>query len=326
MSAPLSDVWADKRIVVLSGGIGGARLVHGLERVLPPNVLRVIVNTGDDFEHLGVWVSPDCDTIMYTLAGMAPVERGWGIEGDTYHAMENAIQLGAPTWFQLGDRDLGTNLLRTARLRQGDSLSSITEDFCRAHGLQARILPMADSPHPTFLRDDSGTVHSFQDWLVKERGAPIVERVELRGTHEPTTAVLEELEVADVIILPPSNPFVSIDPILALKGVRELVAKKAVVGVAPIIHGAAVKGPLAAMIPSLLGEPASAAAVGRYYEDLLDLYLVAAGDEDATLAVPQIGCDVMMRGIEGRERLARELLTLAATHLPPAEERTACIS
>lgn len=309
MHALIKAAWTGKRVVALSGGIGGARLVHGLADILPPHCLRVVANTGDDFEHLGVCVSPDCDTLMYTLAGMAPVARGWGIEGDTYHAMQTAIALGAPEWFQLGDQDLGTNLLRTSRMRAGERLTTITEDFARSHKLPIRLLPMSDVPHPTFLRDESGTLHSFQDWLVKERGAPIIQEVELRGPHVATQEVLDELEQADLIVLPPSNPFVSVDPILQLKGVREIVARKPVVGIAPIIHGAAVKGPLGAMIPSLLDEPASAAAVGRYYQDLLDLYLIAPGDLEDALPFKQYETDILMPDLPSRQRLAAALLS-----------------
>lgn len=314
MHPSITAAWTGKRVVALSGGIGGARLVHGLARILPPQSLSVIANTGDDFEHLGVWVSPDCDTLMYTLAEMAPITRGWGIEGDTYHAMETAIALGAPEWFQLGDKDLGTNLLRTARLRAGERLTTITEDFARSHKLPVRLLPMSDQPHPTFLRDQAGTLHSFQDWLVKERGAPIVQEVELRGEHIATPEVLDALEQADLIVIPPSNPFVSVDPILALRGVRELVAQKPVVAVAPIIHGAAVKGPLGSMIPSLLHEAASAGAVGRYYKELIDVYVVAEGDLDPALPCKQVEADVMMRDISGRERLAATVLSEVQAH------------
>lgn len=302
--------WQGKHVVALSGGIGGARLVHGLMRGLPPDHLTAVINTGDDVEHLGVWVSPDCDTVMYTLADLAPIDRGWGVVDDTAQAMTMVERLHGPTWFQLGDRDLGTNLLRTSRMRQGDTLTTITDDFARALGVTARLLPMADTPHATWIHADDDRRLGFQQWLVGERGAPIVRAVELEGDQQPTDAVLDALDRADLIILPPSNPWVSIDPILSLAGVRERVRTKPVIGVSPIIQGRAVKGPLDRMIPSLMGVDASASAVATHYGDLLDHWVVARGD-GAGCPVPTTETDVMMHDIAGRDRLAAEVLAVA---------------
>lgn len=307
--------WKDRRVVALSGGIGGARLVQGLAEVLPPGRLTVIANTGDDFEHLGLWISPDCDTLMYTLAQVAPEERGWGIDNDSHAAMHQALKLGAPDWFQLGDQDIGTNLLRTARMRKGDTLTTITADFVKAYGLSTHILPMSDTPHPTVILDKDGQRHSFQDWLVKYRGAPVVRQIQLRGDKQPTNDVIQALEDADLIVFPPSNPFVSLDPILRLHGVRERVAAKPVVGVSPIIHGAAVKGPLATMIPALLQEEASAGAIARYYHSLLDAFVVAPGDRDKRSALPQLETDILLPHADARRRLAAEVLHWADTLL-----------
>lgn len=305
-----SSFWQGKRVVALSGGIGGARLVHGLMRCLPPNHLTAIINTGDDVEHLGVWVSPDCDTVMYTLADLAPVDRGWGVVDDTDQAMAMVARLQGPTWFNLGDRDLGTNLLRTSRMRRGDTLTAITEDFTQALGVPARLLPMADTPHATFIHTTDGRRLGFQEWLVGERGAPSVAQVELEGDGQATDAVLDALDEADLIVLPPSNPWVSIDPILRLRGVRERVLAKPVIGVSPIVHGHAVKGPLSAMIPSLMGIPPSAAAVATHYGEILDHWIVAPGDSTGC-TTPTTETDIMMDGIAGRDRLASEVLAAA---------------
>ena len=307
--------WSTKKVVAISGGVGGARLVHGLARRLPEGALTVIANTGDDFEHLGVWVSPDCDTLLYTLAGLAPHGQGWGIEGDTFHALSQALTHGAPDWFQLGDRDLGTNLVRTARMRAVERLTTITEDFCHAHSLPAAILPMSDTPHPTIILDTEGVRYGFQEWLVRHRGRPPVARVELGGDKQPTQEVLAALREADLVIMPPSNPFLSLDPILALEGVRPLLREKKVIGVSPILRGEAVKGPLAAMIPLLQNVPARASAVGRYYHDLLDAFVVEDTDVDDALPVMQVSADTLMSSVEKRDQLADTVLEIGSRWL-----------
>lgn len=314
MSNDLHSFWQNKNVVVLSGGVGGAKLVHGLARALPSDSLRVIVNTGDDFEFLSLWISPDLDTIMYTLSGRAPIDRGWGIEHDTSHVFDAAKNLGAPDWFLLGDQDLAVNLMRTDKLRSGARLTEVTQDLFRAHTLPTNVLPMADTPHPTFIRDSDGKTHSFQDWLVKLRAAPVAQEVLFEGRGEASEETLQAIRAADLVILPPSNPFVSIDPILRLESVRDLLRTKPVISVSPIIGGKAVKGPLATMIPSLLHMEASAHALANYYEDVLDLYIVAPGDLDETSTVPHVACDIMMSDITARDRLAHKVLSLARTH------------
>lgn len=304
------DFWTNKRVVALSGGVGGAKLVHGLARVLPPDVLRVIVNTGDDFEWMGCWISPDLDTIMYTLSERAPIARGWGIEGDSFEVMQGLKELGGPDWFAIGDQDLAVHLMRTHAMRQGRSLTEITQDLFTAHTLRIPVLPMADSPQATIIEDTTGTQHSFQDWLVKLRAKPVVSRVIFAGDGQSTDAVLQEIATADLVMLPPSNPFVSIDPILRLRGVREALADKVVLGVSPIIDGAAVKGPLAEMIPPLLNEAPSASALAKYYADLLDLYVVSHGDQRDDFPVPHAQADILMQDIADRDRLARTVLAL----------------
>ena len=305
-----TEFWRNKRVVALSGGIGGARLVHGLYQLLPGENLDVIINTGDDFEHLAVFVSPDCDTVMYTLAELSPADRGWGVVNDSDQAMRMVQSLGEPTWFNLGDRDLGTNLLRTDRLRRGHTLTSITRDFARSLGVRCQLLPMADSPHPTRVHTQDGRNLSFQQWLVGERGAPTPKHIELQGDHKPTPQVLDAIDRADLIVIPPSNPWVSVEPILALDGVRERVARKPVVGVSPIIRGAAVKGPLAAMIPALMNTDAAASAVAERYSDLLSIWVVAHGDRDtgSPTSFETIERDILMGDLDGRRRLAAEVL------------------
>lgn len=303
-----ANFWRHKRVVALSGGIGGARLVDGLYRLLEPGALDVIVNTGDDFEHLSVFVSPDIDTVMYTLAELAPVDRGWGVADDSDQAMRMVQNLGEDVWFNLGDRDLGTNLLRTARLREGHTLSQVTDDFRRALDITCRIHPMADSPHPTRIHTHDGRILSFQRWLVQERGEPAVAKVELSGDKIANQAALDAIRGADLVVIPPSNPWVSVEPILELRGVREALAGKPVIGVSPIVHGQAVKGPLAAMIRSIDDKTPSARAVAARYGALLSAWFVAHGDSFDDPALEVIESDIIMQNIEGRVRVARELL------------------
>ncbi|MCB9729690.1 MAG: 2-phospho-L-lactate transferase [Deltaproteobacteria bacterium] len=298
------------RVVALCGGVGGARLADGLAAALTADALTLIVNTGDDFEHWGLRVAPDLDTVMYTLAGLAPVERGWGLEGETFHAHAAMARLGAPAWFHLGDTDLATHLVRTEALRQGATLSEVTERLRRALGVAVRLLPMADGPRPTTVLSEGRTL-SFQDWLVLERGAPPVDALRFGGSPDPAPGVLDALEAADLVVLAPSNPYVSIDPILALSGVQAALERRPVVAVSPIVSGRAVKGPLAEMIPRLASEPASAGAIRRHYGPLLDAVVVEAGDEGQVTDLPVLGTRTVMGDRSDRARLARELLAFA---------------
>lgn len=307
--------WQDKKVVVLSGGVGGARLVAGLVQCLPSDNLTIVANTGDDFEHLTLWIAPDCDTLMYTLANKAPIDRGWGIQDDTFHTLHAAQELGATGWFLLGDQDMATHLLRTTRLRRGETLTAITTSFCDAMGIGPRILPMADSPHPTLIRDTTGNVHSFQDWLVRHRAEPVVQEVILQGDASTTDAVKVALHEADLIILPPSNPFVSLDPILRIGEIRTTLCQKPVIGVAPILAGKAVKGPLAHMIPALCHQEASAETLCHYYDDLLNVYVVHHGDFFVHERIAIHERDILMPTTDARVRLAQEVLDLAQSLL-----------
>ncbi|MDH3844082.1 MAG: 2-phospho-L-lactate transferase CofD family protein, partial [Myxococcales bacterium] len=225
------------RVVALAGGVGGARLVDGLDSVLPKDALTIVVNTGDDFVHWGLHISPDLDTVMYTLAGLAPEERGWGIEGDTFHVLAEAERRGADAWFRLGDRDLMTHLLRSRALAGGDSLTKATAKLCGGLEVMRPILPMSDSPRPTTIVTRSGDEMAFQDWLVRARAAPEVQRVEHGGPDRPTGQVIEALRSADLVVICPSNPYVSIGPILSLEGIRPILREKPTVAVSPILAG-----------------------------------------------------------------------------------------
>jgi LPPG:FO 2-phospho-L-lactate transferase len=255
----------DGTVLALSGGIGGAKLALGLSRVLPPEQLIVVANTGDDFEHLGLSISPDLDTLMYTLADMSDPERGWGRREETWTFMTALAALGGETWFQLGDGDLATHVERTRRLAAGDTLSHITGDFCRRIGIAARILPMSDDRVRTRVRCAEGWL-DFQDYFVRRRCAPAVKELSYEGaaSARPQPAFMAALADARLraIIICPSNPYLSVDPILALPGVRAALktCPAPVIAVSPIVGGRAVKGPTAKMMREL-GRPATATAV-----------------------------------------------------------------
>ncbi|MCB9660783.1 MAG: 2-phospho-L-lactate transferase [Polyangiales bacterium] len=299
------------RVVALAGGVGGSRLAHGLARALPEGALTVIVNTGDDLTHLGLRICPDLDTLMYTLSGLGDRARGWGLRDETFRAMEMVARYGGPTWFALGDQDLGTHLVRTARLGEGATLTQVTAELCERVGVRTPLLPMSDGERRTFIETTDGERLPFQDWLVGRRAAPRVARVTREGDGHATDEVLRALDEADLVVLCPSNPFVSLDPILELPGVRERVAARRTVGLSPIVGGQAVKGPLGTMIPDLLGTPASASAIGIYYADLLRGLVVERGDA-VNVTLPTLETATVMGDEVDRARLARELLDFAA--------------
>jgi LPPG:FO 2-phospho-L-lactate transferase len=266
------------KIVALAGGVGGAKLAHGLAQVLPPEDLTVIVNTGDDFEHYGLYICPDLDTVCYTLAGIANPETGWGRVNESWNAIENVSKLGGLDWFKLGDKDLGTHLERTRRLKGGFSLSQITKDFCKAWGIEHTILPMSDRPVRTFVETDEGEL-AFQEYFVHRRCEPRVKGFWFDGADKAESArgVREAIQSADAIVICPSNPWVSIDPILRVLaltptplpvGEGQRGEGKKVVAVSPIIGGEAVKGPAAKMYRELGIEP-SAFAVASHYRGLV---------------------------------------------------------
>ncbi|HXO89817.1 MAG TPA: 2-phospho-L-lactate transferase [Stellaceae bacterium] len=305
-------------VLALSGGIGGAKLALGLYRVLPPGALTVVANTGDDFEHLGLAISPDIDTLLYTLAGLDNPELGWGRRDETWTFMKALGSLGGETWFNLGDGDLATHVERTRRLAAGESLSQITEDFRRRLGISARLLPMSDDRVRTQLLTVAGWL-DFQDYFVRQRCAPVVREIAFAGGAEARPqpdflAALADDKLRAVVICP-SNPFISVDPILCVPGVRAALSSCAapVVAVSPIIGGKAVKGPTAKLMAEL-GLPVDAAAVARHYGDILDLYVADHTDADelAEFDVPVIFARTLMLSLEDREGLARAVLDAAA--------------
>lgn len=297
------------RIVALSGGVGGAKLVDGLAAVVPAEDLTVIVNTGDDFTHWGLRVCPDLDTVMYTLAGLAHPEQGWGLAGETFGAFAMMERLGGAAWFRLGDRDLATHLTRTQRLAEGATLTEVTAELCARLRVGPRILPMSDRPRPTLLETSDGAL-DFQDWLVRRRAAPAVTRVVSQGDAAPTRAALDAIAAADLVLIGPSNPYVSIDPILTLAGVRAAVAARPTFAVSPIVLGRAVKGPLAAMIEQLAHRAPSPQAIADHYRGILAGMVIERGDA-AELGIPVLPTSTVMHDRDDRVRLAREVLEFA---------------
>ena len=304
-------------VVALSGGIGGAKLVVGLSRIVPATDLVVIANTGDDFEHLGLAISPDLDTIMYALAGLDDPQRGWGRHTETWSFMAALAALGGETWFQLGDGDLATHVERTRRRAAGEALSTITADFCRRLGIAARLLPMSDDRVRTRLATSEGWL-DFQDYFVRRRGAPAIKELAYEGAatarpHPDALTALADPRLRAVVICP-SNPFISIEPILALPALRAAIAACAapVVAVSPIIGGRAVKGPTAKMMAEL-GLVPSAAAAARRYHDLLDACVLdhVDADQGAELGIAVTLAHTLMTTLAEREALARHVLATA---------------
>jgi LPPG:FO 2-phospho-L-lactate transferase len=300
----------NRRIVALAGGVGGAKLALGLAAVLPPEALTVAVNTADDFEHLGLSISPDLDTVMYTLAGVANPETGWGRRDESWNAMAALEEIGGETWFRLGDRDLATHIERTRRLRAGEPLSAITRDLSRRLGIGPAIVPMTDDSVRTIVASDQGDL-AFQDWFVRRRCEPVVRSVHFAGSAQakPHSALLDVAGLRGLIVCP-SNPFVSVAPILAVPGVRTRLEqlKAPRVAVTPIVGGQAIKGPAAKMLAEL-GHDVSALGVARYYQGLIDGFVLDQQDALLGPAIETLGlkvllADTMMRNDEDKRRLA----------------------
>ncbi|CAA9540704.1 MAG: Lactyl (2) diphospho-(5')guanosine:7,8-didemethyl-8-hydroxy-5-deazariboflavin 2-phospho-L-lactate transferase [uncultured Thermomicrobiales bacterium] len=302
-------------IVALAGGVGGAKLAQGLARARPPGDLTVVINTADDFDLYGLRICPDLDTVLYTLAGIADPTTGWGIAGDTHHAMDAIAGYGRDPWFRLGDRDLATHVLRTERLRDGSSLSTVTAEFAAALGVATALVPMSDERVATLVDTPAGRLE-FQDYFVARRQQDVVTGVVFDGVEaaRPAPAVAESLADATLIVFCPSNPIVSIGPILAVPGLRDLIAKCPApkIAVSPIVGGRALKGPADRMLASL-GFESSALGVAKMYAGLVDAIVI--DDEDAALApaIREGGMRVLvtqtvMGGPEDRERLAAEVI------------------
>ena len=285
-------------IVALAGGVGGARLAVGLAALLPPDRLTIVVNTGDDFEHLGFSISPDLDTVMYTLAGVADAERGWGRRDETWRFMEALGELGGDDWFRLGDRDLAVHVIRTRALATGARLSDITRELADRLGVRHAIVPMADEPVRTFVVTDSGEL-PFQEYFVRRRCEPVVSGFRFEGAERARpprvlASVMQRKDIEGVVVCP-SNPFISIGPILAVSAIRDwLEARRCpVVAVSPIIGGEAVKGPTAKMFREL-GLQASAPAVARHYGGLVDRWVIDEQDAREARKIEVLGKHVMM--------------------------------
>ena len=308
------------RVVTLAGGTGGAKLAHGFQQVLPEGDLTVVVNTGDDTERHGLLVMPDHDAVMYMLAGRFDDERGWGIAGETWTVMDALTEYGEESWFRLGDRDFATHIARTARLREGATLTAVVRSLQAALGTATPILPMADGSVRTQVRTDAGWL-DFQEYFVHLRQEPEVREVRFTGDLSPTSAVLIALAAAKVIVIGPSNPIVSIGPILA-GPIRDVVAERAragipVVAVSPIVGGVALKGPAGRMLVSL-GHESSARGVARIYRDLATAFVLDSVDADLERDIADLGMrtlvtDTVMGDHPGRARLARSILDFASS-------------
>ncbi len=311
---------APNHILAFSGGVGGAKLALGLYRCLAPDQLTIVANTGDDFEYMGLNVSPDLDTVMYTLAGISNTELGWGLAGESWNFLAAVEALGADSWFRLGDRDLATHVCRTEMLRAGSSLSEITQTLASRLGVSAKLLPMTDDRVATQVSTDEGVL-PFQQYFVKRQCQPAVDGFEFTGIESalPQPQFMECLESTTLkaIVICPSNPFVSVDPILKLSGVCEAMKASAapVIAVSPIVAGMAIKGPAAKMMAEL-NMPVTAEAVARHYVGLIDCFVVDESDAKLVPEIEKLGMRVavaptIMTTMEDRENLASFVVDLA---------------
>lgn len=302
-------------MTALAGGVGAAKFLTGLVRVLPEEELTIIVNTGDDIEMYGLHISPDIDIIIYTLAGIVDEEKGWGIRGDTFHCLKMLGRYGYETWFNLGDRDLATHIHRTFLLRKGLKLSEVTSKICQELGLKVRIIPMTDDKFETRILTDVGSLH-FQEYLVKRGAKDRVLDVKFIGMEEadPAPGVIDALHSCDAIIICPSNPIVSIGTILSIRGIREAIknSKAVKVAISPIVAGAPIKGP-ADKLMKALGLEVSAYSVAHFYKDLLDVFILDVLDKDEKEKIERLGIkaittNTIMKRLEDKVRLARLVL------------------
>ncbi len=305
------------KIVALAGGVGAARFLSGLVRVAPPEDVTVVVNTGDDFRWMGLFVCPDIDTVTYTLSGQANPQTGWGVEGDSFRVLDRLRGLGGDDWFRIGDLDLATHLYRTEQLRIGKSLSEVTQELCSRIEIRCSILPMTDVPVPTLVHTTKGPM-PFQEYFVRRKCTPPVQGFSFEGigAAKPAPGVTEALRNADTVIICPSNPFISIGPILAVPGLRETLCgiPGRIVAVTPIIAGEAVKGPTAAML-SQLGHKVSASGVANLYADFIDGFVLDKRDEALkpeieALAILVHLAHTLMDNTESRISLARSVMEI----------------
>jgi len=309
------------KIVAMAGGVGGAKMVDGLAQCLSPSELSVIVNTGDDFEHFGLSISPDLDTVCYTLAGLANPVMGWGRTGETWRTLEEIKRLNGPAWFNIGDLDLATHLERTRLLQEGYKLSDITAHFCKHWKIEVPVFPMSDSPVRTFIHCKDGSRLPFQEYFVKHHFEPEIQSIEFANIEmaEVPEKALCAIQEADCIIFCPSNPFVSIDPIITIDAIRKIISTKKVIAISPLVRGEALKGPAAKMFREL-GIPSDASEVAKHYQNILSLFILDKKDEDQITTVEDWGImckalDIAMPNRTERKRLAGQVLSLIEEYL-----------
>lgn len=305
------------KVTALAGGVGASKLLVGLSSVMPPEDITIIANTGDDIELFDLRICPDVDTVTYTLAGVINDQTGWGLKGDTFECLQGLGRYEQDCWFNLGDRDLATHIFRTRELRAGRSLTEITEIIRRSLGVRSTILPMTDAYTPTRIQTDEGEMH-FQEYFVRRKCEPQVQGIRFDNvqTAEPAPGVMPAILSADAVIICPSNPFISIGPILAVRGIREALRETTatVLAVTPIIEGKALKGPAADMLRDL-GHEVSAAAVARMYRDLLDVFVLDNRDLRCAAEIEELGirvfsADTIMTTTEIKQQLARRILEI----------------
>jgi len=307
------------KIVALAGGVGGAKLVHGLSKVLPPEDLTVIVNTGDDFTHFGLKICPDIDTICYTLGEVANTSTGWGRDSETWNVIKELEKLGAPTWFRLGDKDIAYHMERTRLMSEGRTLSQIVEQVCSRWNIGIKVLPMTKEKVSTHVITDAGDDLAFQEYFVKLGCLPVVNEFRFEGIEvaEPAPGVIAALEAADFIVICPSNPWVSIDPILNVKGIRGALGSKKVLAVSPIVGGRAIKGPAAKMFTELGIEP-SVTSVAKHYSSLLNYCVLDDIDRNFIETIEQWGIisfstNTIMKSVEDRVQLAEFITDICSS-------------
>lgn len=314
----MDDKLTSLNVVAVAGGVGGSKLVNGLAQVIKPENLFIIANTADDFSHLSLSISPDLDTIMYTLAGINNRATGWGLEGETWQTMDALARLNGPVWFKLGDSDIATHLLRTQWLQNGYPLSWVTAQLCRRLNIKSTLMPMTDDAVRTIVHTDQGKL-AFQEYFVRWQCQPTVQRLEFEGAENAAVSrdILSAIRMADVIVFAPSNPLLSIDPVLALSSLRRLIAAAQApkVAVSPIIGGQAVKGP-AAKIMQELSMDVSPVGVAAHLSDVLTHFVFDDADEIHEQRVAGLGLqtyltDTFMRSTDDQARLARETLAFA---------------
>jgi LPPG:FO 2-phospho-L-lactate transferase len=302
-----------RKLVVLAGGLGGSRCVDALARAAGPETVTVVGNVGDDLDFLGLHVSPDLDTVLYTLAGLLDEERGWGVREETYNALHTVKTLGEETWFTLGDRDIGLHLARTCLLRAGLPLSDVMTRLATALGVRVRLLPATDDRLRTKIETAEGEL-DFQEWFVARRHADPVRAVRYEGSGEarPAPGVLEAIDEADLVVVAPSNPYVSVFPILAVPGIEDALRSKRVAALSPLVGGKALRGPLAEMMGSLGHEP-TARGVARLYGDLIDVFVVDPEDRELAKDIRgAVVCPIVMVDPERRAEVGRKLLEALA--------------